>query len=190
MPRTQIPGEQVTDGTIRRQDLNTDETGNAIVLKIIEGTGIVISSTGVDTGTGDVTVNADTTTDTIQRLFAFNRGSVPGTGEIFMNHDGNIPHSKVPIVLDVAFTLKEVSIAVDKVDSSNDYVVRFYINPTVSPSLQHSPLTLLSGNLDNSATGLSLAMAADNWGISLARTSGSGSSDFKHIVINFFIVKV
>jgi hypothetical protein len=58
MARTQINGTQVGDGTVGRADLNTATAGSAVIRKVIAGTGITISSTGVDEGTGDVTVNA------------------------------------------------------------------------------------------------------------------------------------
>lgn len=38
--------------------LNTATSGSAVVTKIIAGTGVTLSSTGADAGTGDVTVNA------------------------------------------------------------------------------------------------------------------------------------
>lgn len=58
MPRTRIKTDQVEDGYITRDDLNTTTAGQAVVRKLIPGTGITFSSTGVDAGTGDVTINA------------------------------------------------------------------------------------------------------------------------------------
>ena len=58
MARTTVGAALVRDGGIFREDLNTDATTHAVLTKIIAGTGISISSTGVDAGTGDVTVNA------------------------------------------------------------------------------------------------------------------------------------
>src|SRR5437762_1544613 len=60
MGRTQIPGDQVGDGTIQRVDLDTTTAGEAVIAKAIAGTGISLSSTGVDAGTGDVTLNLST----------------------------------------------------------------------------------------------------------------------------------
>lgn len=56
--RTEIRTNQIEDGGVTRDDLNTADTGKAVVRKIIQGTGISISSTGVDSGTGDVEINA------------------------------------------------------------------------------------------------------------------------------------
>src|SRR5262252_9109150 len=58
MGATQLTGLQVKDGTIQRADLDVVTAGKAVITKIIQGTGISISSTGVDSGTGDVTVSA------------------------------------------------------------------------------------------------------------------------------------
>lgn len=71
MGRTQISGEQILDQSIKRADLDTTTPGNAIVTKLVAGTGISLNSTGVDAGTGDVTINASVALNVsydIQRL--------------------------------------------------------------------------------------------------------------------------
>lgn len=57
MPATVIRGGQIGDGTIQRVDLDVSTVGQSVVRKIIQGTGITLSSTGADSGTGDVTVS-------------------------------------------------------------------------------------------------------------------------------------
>jgi hypothetical protein len=57
MPQTVIRGTQVLDGSIQRADLDISTAGKAVIAKIVQGTGIVLSSTGADSGTGDVTVS-------------------------------------------------------------------------------------------------------------------------------------
>lgn len=64
MARTQLTGSQVSDGSVARADLNTSTAGSAVITKIIAGTGITLSSTGADAGTGDVTVNASSSGST------------------------------------------------------------------------------------------------------------------------------
>lgn len=64
MPRTRIDERQVEDAGIIRDDLNTTTTGDAVIRKVIAGTNVTITETGVDAGTGDVTINAtDTSSD-------------------------------------------------------------------------------------------------------------------------------
>jgi hypothetical protein len=58
MARTQLTGQQVLDGTVQRADLDAVTAGSAVIKKIIAGTNVTITSTGVDAGTGDVTINA------------------------------------------------------------------------------------------------------------------------------------
>ncbi len=58
MPPTVIRGTQVLDGSIQRSDLDVSTTGKAVVAKLVQGTNITLSSTGVDSGTGDVTVSS------------------------------------------------------------------------------------------------------------------------------------
>lgn len=57
MAKTEVRGGQVKDATISRDDLDVATTGQAVARKIIAGTNISISSTGVDAGTGDITIN-------------------------------------------------------------------------------------------------------------------------------------
>lgn len=58
MPRTEINTDQIGDEQVQRQDLNVSQSSKAVIARIIAGTNISISSTGADTGTGDVTINA------------------------------------------------------------------------------------------------------------------------------------
>lgn len=54
---TEVNSRQIKDGAVKRQDLNTATTTEAVIAKIVAGKAIEISSTGIDAGTGDVTVN-------------------------------------------------------------------------------------------------------------------------------------
>ena len=59
MPRTQIKGTQVQDGTIQREDLDIVTENKSVTAKVVGGTNVSLESTGADVGTGDVTVNVD-----------------------------------------------------------------------------------------------------------------------------------
>lgn len=56
MPITNVRGRQLKDDDVMRADLNTSVVGSAVIRRIIQGAGLAFSSTGVDTGTGDVTI--------------------------------------------------------------------------------------------------------------------------------------
>jgi hypothetical protein len=60
MARTQIPTTLIEDGSIRRVDINTTTTGQALATRIFVNSPLTISSTGVDSGTGDVTLGLST----------------------------------------------------------------------------------------------------------------------------------
>lgn len=55
-----IRGNQALNGSIQRDDLDVSTPGQAVVRKILAGTGVSLTQTGPDTGTGDVTVAAFT----------------------------------------------------------------------------------------------------------------------------------
>lgn len=75
MTRTQISGSQILDGGIQREDINIDKPGNALITKAIAGDNIVLSSTGVDAGTGDVTIGLDTTGASEGEVLTYSGGS-------------------------------------------------------------------------------------------------------------------
>jgi hypothetical protein len=60
MAATTVRGTQITNATVQRQDMDTATVGQAMVTKIVQGTNVTLSSTGADSGTGDVTINVPT----------------------------------------------------------------------------------------------------------------------------------
>ena len=58
MSRTEIKSIQIKDQEVKRSDLNDTVSGQAVVKRLVAGTGITLSSTGIDTGTGDVTISS------------------------------------------------------------------------------------------------------------------------------------
>ncbi len=76
MGATVIRSPQIEDGGVKRADLNVSTSGSAVVAKIVAGTNVTLSSTGPDSGTGDVTINAaGTTTYTVTTADADNTAS-------------------------------------------------------------------------------------------------------------------
>lgn len=61
MAKSQLTGSQIKDGTITRDDINVTTTGKAVVAKLLDGNnGIKIDTqTGIDSGTGDVSLKVD-----------------------------------------------------------------------------------------------------------------------------------
>jgi hypothetical protein len=60
MARTQIGTTLIEDGSVRRVDINTTLSGSALITKLLVNSPLTISSTGVDSGTGDVTIGLST----------------------------------------------------------------------------------------------------------------------------------
>jgi hypothetical protein len=55
MPPTRIPGTQIRDSSVQRVDLDITTTGQAVIARaIVDTTYLSMSSTGIDSGTGDV----------------------------------------------------------------------------------------------------------------------------------------
>ena len=75
--RTQIGGSQVLDGSVQRSDLDATTPGKAVIRKIVAGNNVTITSTGPDSGTGDVVISAsvNTTHSHYSPLLSSNRGN-------------------------------------------------------------------------------------------------------------------
>ena len=56
MAQTLIQSDGLAPGCIIRSKLNTTLAGSAVIAKVLPGAGVSIAYTGVDAGTGDVTV--------------------------------------------------------------------------------------------------------------------------------------
>lgn len=58
MAATNVRSGQLKDGDVKRVDMDITTAGQAVATKIVAGTNVTITYTGVDSGTGDVTINA------------------------------------------------------------------------------------------------------------------------------------
>lgn len=57
MARQQVQGDQIEDGTIQKKDIDISTAGQAVITKILGSEGIeIVSSTGADAGTGEVSL--------------------------------------------------------------------------------------------------------------------------------------
>lgn len=82
MAETVLTGRQVKDGSIQKKDLDITTTGQAVITRIAAGTGINLSaSTGVDSGTGVVTIDCTVTAGltTLNTLTASTQTFATGT---------------------------------------------------------------------------------------------------------------
>lgn len=56
MARTQLNTKQIFDGGIQKEDMDTITPNQAVITRIIAGSGVSLASSGIDSGTGDVVV--------------------------------------------------------------------------------------------------------------------------------------
>lgn len=89
MAVTGLRGRQILDDSVVRGDLNTTSAGDAVIRKIIAGTGVTISSTGVDAGTGDVTINATGSANDGVLTLAVSGVGLSGSATFSANQAGN-----------------------------------------------------------------------------------------------------
>ena len=60
MARTQITGSLIENSSVLRSDINTTVSGEALITKVLVNSPLTISSTGINSGTGDVTLGLST----------------------------------------------------------------------------------------------------------------------------------
>ena len=67
MAKTQVRSLQIEDEGVSRLDLNVSDAGKAVIRKIIAGDNVALSSSGADSGTGDVTVSSPHETQALSK---------------------------------------------------------------------------------------------------------------------------
>ena len=83
--KTVIRSEQIGDAEVKRADLNVTTSSSAVIAKAVQGTGISLSSTGVDAGTGDVTINIDSTVATLTGTQTLTNKTISGSSNTLSN---------------------------------------------------------------------------------------------------------
>jgi hypothetical protein len=64
MARTQLSATQILNRSLQEEDMDITTPGKAMITRVVAGTGITLSSTGIDPGTGVVTINSTGSTNT------------------------------------------------------------------------------------------------------------------------------
>jgi len=126
MARTQVKGQQVEDGSIEKVDLCIDKPGASVITRVLPGNGIALSSTGIDEGTGDVTINVvPNSTSTVQQyvhtqdtlsdtwVITHNLGTYPEV--MLIDIDGHRTYGELHyisgLVIEVRFTTAQIGLA-------------------------------------------------------------------------------
>jgi hypothetical protein len=87
MAKTQVRGNQVLDATIQKQDLDTQTPGQAVITQLLGGTGVSLVSTGVDPGTGVVTITITQVVNTGAEAKVEQTGGFYGPSRLVMLND-------------------------------------------------------------------------------------------------------
>lgn len=129
MPITQLTTRQIGPASVTRDDLDTSTTTKALIAKVIAGIGITISSTGVDAGTGDVTLNVTTQGLTINN-FTTSQTLVANSYNSFDATSGNLVAT-----LPTAIGIAGQRIIVRKTDATNNLIT---MGSTLSQTINES----------------------------------------------------
>jgi hypothetical protein len=132
MGGTRVKGKLIEDGTIQRVDVDTTTSGQALIRKVIAGTGVTISSTGADTGTGDVTINAGTS----EYIGNYN-AEVNTTG--WSNSGANFTISRTTTGGEVLRGTASFKLTANGSQAVNDYISTSF---TLDPGDVNAPLAL------------------------------------------------
>ena len=138
---TTITGKQIKDDSVQRVDLDHTTTGQAVILKVIEGTGITISSTGVDAGTGDVTISLGGT------------GSAPNEYVLTKDTSTGNPLWKKPIV----YAVENVSANKSLNQTSHTLFVSGNITLTLPAAASYVGMEYEFKKIDSSSTTITVA---------------------------------
>lgn len=180
MARTQVPGHQVRDGGLTRDDMNILTAGEAMITRLLAGSGVVLSETGGESGTGEVTVGLTTSAEQDrQRIDATFSTAVPGTGSLSLGTDNLLPFTVCGFIIAADTEIHQAGLVVSKVDPDNAYALRIYSDPTGTPVLVHTLVTLPTNTRIIGIASLDLALPAGEYGLFIERTSGNGKSKFK-----------
>ena len=91
MARTQIGGSLIENSSVGRSDVNTSTSGEALITKVLVNSPLTISSTGVNSGTGDVTLGFNSAN--FVTSFNTRTGAITLTGTDVINALGYTPVS-------------------------------------------------------------------------------------------------
>jgi hypothetical protein len=136
MGATQISTRQIAAGGVNIDDLDITTTGKAVVTKLVAGTNISFTYTGVDAGTGVVTINATggggtdiyTTDGTLTSNRTMSAGAGPYT---FTLHPKVIMDASVTAATAIAIGTQISPTLIAAANS--DVLVGLDINPTFTP---------------------------------------------------------
>jgi hypothetical protein len=155
---------QVRDGEIKRNDLNTTEAGFAVVRRILAGQGITLTWTGADSGTGDVTVQQLSVVPVVRPpsgriITANNNFAAAATVALAAN-----TLLAIPIFLDGLTTFTAIVSEVTTLLAGSNFRMGVYFSNTAN----NYPTNLISGSDVGLISGATTGVKTSAFGTSLA----------------------
>lgn len=151
--------------------LDITTPGKAVITKAVAGVGIALDSTGVDDGTGFVTLNVDAT-KLSPAVYAGSLTSkiVGPSGTIaFLEHDG-VLHSEAGFYITEASKLVSMVVNVEEADPLSSYELILYANPSSTPSEIHH-IDLSDDERVSYENALSIDLPIGEYGLALKKTT-------------------
>lgn len=102
MAKTEVQTRDIKDGEVRREDVNVNTSGEALIRKLLNGAGIVMSQDGADAGTGDVTIRLK---DRLTLDFTFNGQT---TNTWLRINDAGIPSHQSALMFDKTYYVRKI----------------------------------------------------------------------------------
>lgn len=156
MAQTQVRSNQIGDGEVKRADLNVSTSGSAVIAKAIAGSGISLSSTGPDAGTGDVTISLSGAGPDSSYTEAIGDGS---TTAIVVTHNLN-SRDLIVVIRETASPYAQVFAGVE-LTTVNTATITF----TTAPATDEYTVSIFA---TSSGSGSPLTTKGDLWGYDTA----------------------
>jgi hypothetical protein len=156
MAATTVRGGQVRDATIQRVDVDVATVGQALIRKLIQGTGISLSSTGADAGTGDVTASL-LSFASVNWIAPSNPTGTSSTAGVMMGLGGPSKAVITPTITGKVFFAMNGNIA-NNTANATAFALLYYGSGT-APINGGTALTGPVGNQGTKAAGLTIPFA-------------------------------
>lgn len=184
-----IVGDELEPQAVRKTRLDISTSGEAVITRLVPGVGVALSETGVDQGTGEVTIDVAAGVDNaLYYISCGRRNTFARFGISWMSGPATVPHNQCGFTLDRAGILRAVWVTVNLVDSVNDWQMRLYRNPTIPGRVLVDTQVMPTGQRTFLFTGLNVALVAGEYGMAGFRNGPtSASSNFTRVAAGIIV---
>lgn len=183
-----LRGDNITTGELQAQavtktKIDISTPGEASITNVIAGTGVTITETGADTGTGAVTINSAAGSDKTYMTFMAHRDEkLEKSGIQWFQASDKTPHNDVGFYIPKAGILRYMWMTADKTDNSEDWQLRLYRNPTTGSRVNEQTFVLVTSQRTWVSGVLNVNLVAGEYGLAGRRNGGaSDDSNFEYM---------